>query len=163
MSPSKSKCSPGYLKQEKAGFVGRKGKLNRGVRVDNAASSEGNGAGQETSAFGKPLGVREWELQRKQHRNLSSSESPTLWAEHHWPSPERDFHWLHFFFQQLKWMTLCGYQLSPKSQYQLLLHLSLIVSIWPCLLSSVGKNNSEWILQSAIFRHHKTPDCCHDG
>lgn len=92
VSPPKSECSPGCLKQEKAGFVGGKAKLSR---VDNTASSEGNGAGQETSALGKLLRAREWKLQRKQHRNLSGSGSNTSedhsWAEHHWPSPERDF------------------------------------------------------------------------
>lgn len=96
MSPPKSKCSPGCLKQEKAGFVGEKAKLSRRVRVDNTASSEGNGAVQETLALGKLLRAREWELQRKQHRNLSGSGSNTSedhsWAEDHWPSPERNFH-----------------------------------------------------------------------
>lgn len=43
----KSACNPGCLKQEKAGFAGRKANVSRGIRVARTAVSEGSGAAQE--------------------------------------------------------------------------------------------------------------------
>lgn len=45
------------MKQEKAGFAGRKANVSRGIRVERSEVSEGSGAGQENLSAPQELGA----------------------------------------------------------------------------------------------------------